>query len=113
MNCKPARPKIRSSISISPTLTPTTLRIAFLASTPPAWNTASTSPRDLIPIRPAAHYSMGGVRTGLDGPTSLPGLYAAGEAASTGVHGANRLAATPCWKAWSLARAREIKCGRS
>jgi len=47
---------------------------------------------DLIPIRPAAHYSMGGVRTDLDARTSLPGLYAAGEAASTGVHGANRLA---------------------
>jgi L-aspartate oxidase len=47
---------------------------------------------DMIPIRPAAHYSMGGVRTGLDGHSSLPGLYAAGEAAATGVHGANRLA---------------------
>jgi L-aspartate oxidase len=47
---------------------------------------------DLIPIRPAAHYAMGGVRTGLDGCASLPGLYAAGEAAATGVHGANRLA---------------------
>ncbi|HTR65565.1 MAG TPA: L-aspartate oxidase [Terriglobales bacterium] len=47
---------------------------------------------DLIPIRPAAHYSMGGVRTDLETRTSLPGLYAAGEAASTGVHGANRLA---------------------
>src|SRR5215831_19514830 len=45
---------------------------------------------DLIPIRPAAHYAMGGVRTDLDGRTSLPGLYAAGEAACTGVHGANR-----------------------
>ncbi len=47
---------------------------------------------DLIPIRPAAHYAMGGVRTDLEGRASLPGLYAAGEAAATGVHGANRLA---------------------
>ena len=47
---------------------------------------------ELIPIRPAAHYAMGGVRTGLDGRSTLAGLYAAGEVASTGVHGANRLA---------------------
>jgi L-aspartate oxidase len=47
---------------------------------------------DLVPIRPAAHYLMGGVRTDLDGRSSLPGLYAAGETACTGVHGANRLA---------------------
>ena len=47
---------------------------------------------DLIPIRPAAHYSMGGVRTDLDGKSSILGLYAAGEAGATGVHGANRLA---------------------
>jgi len=48
--------------------------------------------RDLIPIRPAAHYLMGGIRTDLGGRTSVRGLYAAGEAACTGVHGANRLA---------------------
>ncbi len=48
--------------------------------------------RQPAPVAPAAHYAMGGVRTDLDGRASLPHLYAAGEAASTGVHGANRLA---------------------
>ena len=48
--------------------------------------------RDRIPVRPAAHYLMGGIRTNAQGRTSLAGLYAAGEAACTGVHGANRLA---------------------
>jgi len=48
--------------------------------------------RDRIPITPAAHYFMGGVRTDSQGRSTLRGLYAAGEVASTGVHGANRLA---------------------
>ena len=48
--------------------------------------------RDLIPVTPAAHYMMGGIVTDLAGRSSLPHLYACGEVACTGVHGANRLA---------------------
>ena len=48
--------------------------------------------RDVLPVAPALHYAMGGIRTDLEGRSSLRGLWAVGEVASTGVHGANRLA---------------------
>jgi L-aspartate oxidase len=48
--------------------------------------------REAVAVTPAAHYTMGGVVSDLDGRTSVPGVFVAGEAAATGVHGANRLA---------------------
>ncbi len=63
---------------------PTTVSLCRQAGFDPAY--------DLVPIAPGAHYACGGIRADMDGATSVTGLYAIGEAASTGVHGANRLA---------------------
>jgi len=57
-----------------------------------------------IPVAPGAHYACGGIRAGLDGQTSVRGLYAVGEAASTGVHGANRLASNSVTEALIFGR---------
>jgi L-aspartate oxidase len=64
--------------------------------------------RDLIPIHPAAHYMVGGVRVDLDGRTSMSGLWACGEAACTGLHGANRLASNSLTEALVFGE----RCGR-
>lgn len=94
MELQDGRPVFLDATGLRPTYDE---RVAFLAHRFPTIDRAVRDrgldwARDPIPVTPAAHYLMGGVTTDLHGRTSLPGLYAVGEVARTGVHGANRLA---------------------
>ncbi|MFH0964525.1 MAG: L-aspartate oxidase [Planctomycetota bacterium] len=77
-------------------------RFPFILETLAAFDLDPTE--DLIPVRPSAHYMIGGVRVDLDGRSTLPGLLAAGEAACSGLHGANRLASNSLLEGLVLGR---------
>jgi L-aspartate oxidase len=83
---------------------PTVVRLCRERGTDPA--------AEPIPVAPGAHYACGGIRAALDGRTSVPGLYAVGEAASTGVHGANRLASNSLTEALIAGRRTGERLGR-
>ena len=94
MAAQRGRPVFLDATGVRPTPDATA---AFLAARFPTIDAAVRArgwdwAREPVPVTPAAHYLMGGIDTDLDGRTSVPGLYAVGEAARTGVHGANRLA---------------------
>ena len=68
---------------------------------------------DPVPVAPGAHYACGGIRADMDGRTTVPGLYAVGEAASTGVHGANRLASNSLTEALIVGRRTGERLGQT
>ncbi|NOY57192.1 MAG: L-aspartate oxidase [Actinobacteria bacterium] len=79
----------------------------FLERFPTVWEAADTfgldPRREPLPVTPAAHFHMGGIATDVRGRTSLPGLWAVGEVASTGLHGANRLASNSLLEGMAIA----------
>ncbi|NIA25392.1 MAG: L-aspartate oxidase [Gammaproteobacteria bacterium] len=79
----------------------------FLERFPTVWEAADTygldPRREPLPVTPAAHFHMGGIATDARGRTSLPGLWAVGEVASTGLHGANRLASNSLLEGMAIA----------
>jgi L-aspartate oxidase len=68
--------------------------------------------REPVPVAPAAHYTMGGLAVDLDGRSSLPGLYAVGESACTGLHGANRLASNSLAECFVFGRRAALSASR-